>query len=511
MKTRVKILFLLPALIAGSGLLLTGRVAAQNFKTLYNFTLATGLSSTGYSLNSDGRNPYAGLAISGNTLVGTANSGGDSGWGTVFIMNTDGTGFTPVYSFSTETYIGNGITTNADGGNPQAALVVSGNALYGTASQLGHAGSGTVFALSLATGYSVVHSFTATVLIPNQTNTDYYTNGDGANPEAGLIVSGNTLYGTAENGGTHGEGTVFKVNMDGTGFTNLHNFTAIPHASTRNSDGANPIGGLVLSGNSLYGAALNGGTNGWGTVFKVNTDGSGFATLHHFTDGSDGALPADGLILSGNTLYGTASYGGSSSTGDGTVFAINTNGDGFTTLHIFTTQVNGTNSDGYDPRGGLVLSGNTLYGTAGSGGTNGFGTVFAVNISGMGFKTLYTFSAVQTNSTGVYTNSDGTQPLGGLILSSNTLYGTAAFGGTNGDGTVFSLPALGPQLTILPSGTNVVLTWTTNATGFTLESTTNLVPLVVWNTNSMAPVVISGQNTVTNPISSTQKFYRLIH
>jgi hypothetical protein len=153
MKTCVKILFLLPALLAALGLMLTGRVAAQNFKTLYNFTLATGLSSSGYSLNSDGRNPYAGLAISGNTLVGTANSGGDSGWGTVFGINTDGTGFTPFYSFSQETYIGNGITTNADGGNPQAALVVSGNALYGTASQLGHAGSGTVFVLSLATGY----------------------------------------------------------------------------------------------------------------------------------------------------------------------------------------------------------------------------------------------------------------------------------------------------------------------------------------------------------------------
>ena len=68
-----------------------------------------------------------------------------------------------------------------------------------------------------------------------------------------------------------------------------------------------------------------------------------------------------GLILSGNTLYGTAVYGGSS--GDGTVFAVNTDGTGFTTLHNFTATVYGQR-DGAFPYAGLILSGNTLYGTA---------------------------------------------------------------------------------------------------------------------------------------------------
>ena len=505
MKTQIKKLILLPALIVALDLLAAGPAAAQNFKTLYSFTLATGLSSTGYSLNSDGRNPYGGLAIEGTTLVGTANSGGDFGWGTVFILNTDGTGFMPVHSFSTETYIGNGITTNSDGGNPQAALVASGSALYGTASQLGSGGSGTVFALSLATGYAVLHPFT-------KLSAPYYsdgTNTDGANPEAGLILSGNTLYGTAEYGGTNGEGTVFRVNTDGSGFTNLHNFAAIPHASTKNSDGANPIGGLVLSGSTLYGTAQNGGTNGWGTIFAVEANGMGFTNLYHFADGSDGALPVAGFILSGNTLYGTTSYGGSSNTGGGTVFAINTNGTGFTNLHSFTAQVNGANGDGYAPRAGLVLLGNTLYGTASGGGTSGYGTVFAVNINGTGFVTLHSFSAVQTNSTGVPTNSDGTYPYGTLVISSNTLFGTAAFGGTNGDGTLFSLLALGPELSIARSGTNVILTWPTNEPGFNLEYATNLVSPTAWNTNLPAPIVFNTNNTVTNPIAGTPRFYRL--
>jgi hypothetical protein len=67
-----------------------------------------------------------------------------------------------------------------------------------------------------------------------------------------------------------------------------------------------------------------------------------------------------------------------------------------------------------------------------------------------------------------------------------------------------------PQLTIIPSGTNVILSWPTNAAGFILQSTANLVSPVVWVTNSPPPIVVNGQTTVTNPASETQKFYRLI-
>ena len=66
-----------------------------------------------------------------------------------------------------------------------------------------------------------------------------------------------------------------------------------------------------------------------------------------------------------------------------------------------------------------------------------------------------------------------------------------------------------PQLTIIPSGANVILTWPANAAGFTLQSTTNLVSPAVWITNSPAPVVVNGQYAVTNSTSGTKKFYRL--
>src|SRR5262249_35666422 len=142
-----------------------------------------------------------------------------------------------------------------------------------------------------------------------------------------------------------GFGTVYALRTDGTDFNILYSFTPVqaPPQDT-NSDGAflTDIGGLVVSGNNLYGTAVQGGPVGNGTVFSVNTDGTGFKTLHTFTGGSgssgfitnsDGAYPNAGLIISGDTLYGAARAGGSG--GGGTVFAVRTDGTGFTNLHSF--------------------------------------------------------------------------------------------------------------------------------------------------------------------------------
>ncbi len=325
--------------------------------------------------------------------------------------------------------------------------------------------------------FTTLHKFTS-VSGPSATNSD------GFDPVAGLILSGNTLYGTASRGGSSGYGTVFKINTDGTGFTTLHSFTGFPNGT--NSDGAYPVAELILSDDTLYWTANRGGSSGNGTVFRVNTDGAGFTNLHSFAYDSDGSEPVGGLLLSANTLYGTAVFGGS---GAGTVFAVNTDGTGFTNLHSFTGG-----SDGAKPYAGLILSGNALYGTAG-------GTVFAINTDGTGLTTLHSF------------NNDGGTPTARLILSGNTLYGTTRDEGSSMGGTVFSL-SFAPQLAISLSGANVVLTWPTHVagfdyTGFTLQFTTNLVSPAFWCPVSPAPLVINGQNTVTNRISGTQQYYRL--
>ena len=145
---------------------------------------------------------------------------------------------------------------------------------------------------------------------------------DGAYPYASLIISGNTLYGTVQYGGSSGNGTVFAINTDGTDFTNLHSFTAVSNSFSyyANGDGANPYGKLILSGNTLYGTTYSGGTNGNGTIFAVSTNGTEFTNLYSFTGGNDGGGPEAGLILLGNTLYGTANFGGLF--GYGTVFGL---------------------------------------------------------------------------------------------------------------------------------------------------------------------------------------------
>ena len=488
---------------------ISNALTAYTFTTLYNFSFFKYDIDVGEYTNSDGAQPEAGLILSSNTLYGTAEGGGTNGSGTVFKVNTDGSGSTTLYSFSSLPASSGYPLINSDGANPYAGLILSGNTLYGTAVNGGTNGNGTVFSVNAdGTGFTTLYNFSATVYVYPT-----YLNSDGANPYAGLILSGYTLYGTTAAGGTNGNGTVFKVNTDGSGFTTLYNFSAAPAPSYTNSDGANPYAGLILSGDTLYGTAVNGGTNGSGTVFAVNTDGSSFTTLYSFSAisgypfiNSDGVAPYGGLILSGNTLYGTTAAGGTN--GNGTLFKVNTDGTGFSSLYNFSATLGPSyiNSDGAQPEAGLILSGYTLYGTAEGGGTNGNGTVFKVNTDGSGFTTLYSFSATAQLYGGLI-NSDGANPYAGLILSGNTLYGTAVNGGTNGNGTVFalSLAAAVPvsiPLNIQLISNGVVLSWNDPASAFSLQSAP-----AVTGTFTNIPGATS---PYTNPVTGAQQFFRLM-
>jgi len=128
-----------------------------------------------------------------------------------------------------------------------------------------------------------------------------FTGSDGANPEASLTLSGSTLYGTTANGGSSNYRTVFKVNTDGTSFTLLKDFT-------NSGGGTHPSASLTLSDSTLYGTTYSGGTSDRGTVFRIDTDGTGFTVLKSFT-GSNGAYPKASLTLSESTLYGTTYQG----------------------------------------------------------------------------------------------------------------------------------------------------------------------------------------------------------
>jgi uncharacterized repeat protein (TIGR03803 family) len=314
--------------------------------------------------------------------------------------------------------------TNSDGGNP-SGLMLSSNTLFGTTEGGGSYAKGTIFKLKTdGTGFVTLHNFNG---------------GDGSDPEGSLTLASNVLYGTTRLGGSSRTGTVFAVNTDGTGFRTIYSFTG-------GSDGKDPYAGVILVSNTLYGTTYAGGNYfnndregdiGEGTVFAVNTDGTGFKILHAFSGTNDGARPCCKMLLLGTTLYGTTEQGGG---GQGTLFKINLDGTGFTNLHSFTKPYGAfpkwTNVDGIYLSWGLISSGSTLYGTALGGGNWNKGTVFAINTNGGDFKLLHTFNGTL----------DGGGPLA-LIELGRTLYGSAAYGGSAGKGSIFSIATNGTGFT----------------------------------------------------------------
>jgi uncharacterized repeat protein (TIGR03803 family) len=295
----------------------------------------------------------------------------------------------------------------------------------------------------------------------------------------------------------------------------LYSFTTTSgNPDYTNNDGAYPAGGLVLTGQTLYGMAQRGGPTGNGTIFRVNTDGSGFTNLHSFTftssvspyTNTDGAVPLGNLILSDNKLYGTTPLGGSG--GGGVVFSINTDGSDFTNLYNFTATSgpNSTNCDGSQPIAGLLLLNHTLYGAAGLGGTGGNGTIFCIGTNGFNFVNLYNFTS--TSSVSSYSNSDGAVPLGNLILSGDTLYGTTAKGGTSGSGTVFALSLPVPPLSIASIAGQSIVSWPGWGSNFSLQTTTQLY-FGNWFSITGSPAIVGTNYIFTNTLNGRAGYFRL--
>ena len=256
-------------------------------------------------------------------------------------------------------------------------------------------------------------------------------NGDGQQPFSGLIrdPSGN-LYGTTQNGGSSnscfsGCGTVFKLDKFGK-MTVLHSFAG-------GSDGATPLGGLILDrAGNLYGTTFGGGGGcgfGCGIVFKMDPAGNKTA-LHTFT-GPDGRNPRGALIRdSAGNLYGTTYAGGAH--GGGTVFKLDTTGQ-VTVLYSFAG-----NLDGERPTGGLVRDGaGNLFGTTSAGGPRGTGTLFKIDPTGKE-TILHVF----------INNTEGSEPSSLVRDAAGNFYGTTFQGGGDrscnvGCGTVFKFSLSG--------------------------------------------------------------------
>ena len=365
----------------------------------------------------DGRSP-TGLLLEGSVLYGTTNIGGLNNAGTVYRLNTDGSGFNLLHTFT-------GLSGN--GQNPRGNLAIDGSTLYGTTASFG----GSVYKIETdGTGFANLHRFNYPA-----------ARTDPESPVTGVTLVGSTIYGTTVDGGSNADpvivpnqagngGTVFSLATNGTSFTELHGF------DPSTIDGWAPRTALTSSGQVLYG--MTRGANpispNAGTIFKINADGTGFSTLHQFSNSStirpDGAFPTEnGLVLVGNRLYGVTSSGGfipGVALNRGIIFGIDTDGSNFDVLHTF-----GAGSDGAQPMGSLALDGNTIYGVTQAGGVHDKGTIYQINLDGTGYNKIHDFAGGSL---------DGSSPFeGGLIVDGNQLYGTTTRGGQFDIGVVYSL------------------------------------------------------------------------
>lgn len=301
---------------------------ADSYGTI--FKLAGGTETLLHSFGGTGdvSTPDGAVTIESNgDMYGTTTFGGSSGNGGIWKLAANGT-YTVLHNFSTN-----------EGNFARGKLIQDrrGN-FYGTALFGGANGDGTVFKFNARGKVTVLHTFSGT---------------DGEFPEHGVVRdrAGN-LYGVTAFGGADGNGTVYEVARDGT-FTTLHSFTG-------GADGGFLYGGLAIDRDgNLYGSADDGGANGVGTVFELAPDGT-LTTLYNFAGGTDGANPEGDMLRVRKSLYSVATTGGDPSCKCGGIYEITATGKE-KMLEAFTPTSGNVYSAGLTWSNG-VFYGTTEYG-----------------------------------------------------------------------------------------------------------------------------------------------------
>lgn len=382
---------------------------AQTFQVIHNFTAE----------GEDGATPTAGVTMDGaENIYGTTEFGG-AFYGTVYKLKRSGSNWlsNPLYVF----------LNGGDGANPMARVIFGPDgALYGTASGGGNS-YGTVFKLRPPP------SACKTALCPWELTALYAFGGgaDGLSPGLGdLLFEDGAIYGTTIFGGSGGDGLLYQLMPSGVGWTEsvVHNFGGV-------NDGAKPYAGVIAdSAGNLYGTTADGGPSDSGNAFQLLSSMEWTENvLHTFTDQSDGRAPVAGLIFDQMAnLYGATIDGGDG--GGGTIFELLHSDGGWThsVLYSFTGRPGGCG-----PWGTLVMDqAGSLYGTTMCDGAHDEGNVFKLTKtdSGWTYTSLYDFTG----------GSDGGNPISNVILdTAGNLYGTASTGGTgtcdNGCGVVWEI------------------------------------------------------------------------
>jgi uncharacterized repeat protein (TIGR03803 family) len=372
----------------------------------------------------DGAYPEAPPILVNGTLYGTTALGGNggcafvNGCGTVYALNASGHERV-IHAFKT------GRDGEAPGGplllDPSGSLIGPTVLGGGSGCEDGHVkGCGTIFRISTGGKERVLYRFSGGM--------------HGSQPDA-LTRARGAFYGEASGGGigkcdsleSKGCGLLFELKASGA-LTILYSFEG-------GKGGGTPQGGLLWLDGNFYGTTNGGGgtacpfNNGCGTAFKMTPSGSVNVLYEFGRSYNDAALPETGLVELDGKFYGTTFSGGRSNCaltgsgyGCGTVFEMTMAGHE-KVIYNFTSDDEG----GSFPNG-LVVVGNTLYGTAQGGGAYRCGTIFTISPAG-DLTVLYAFKG----------GTDGCGPISELTEAKGVLYGTTAGGGAHGDGTVYAI------------------------------------------------------------------------
>jgi uncharacterized repeat protein (TIGR03803 family) len=437
--------------LVSSGTMLYGVTragGANNDGVIFSFDTATQLYQKLYDFDgTNGSNPYEGLSAgSDGKLYGITAAGGAHSGGVIFSIDPSTGTYTKLYDMA----------ANASSMGP---LSLYHDKFYGLTLYDGANGSGVFFCFDPASGtYTDIHDYS-------------YSSYDGFQSPGRMVVYNDILYGVCAGGDEfnsntgYGYGQLFSYNDAGSGYTPLFNFTTSQYE---------PMG-IALYNNILYGVTYEGGVYSWGGVFsfdpasgayneltgfnqalassegniiaynnklvgigssciyQVTLDGNGtLSDLQDFSSVSPqlngaayGALLLPAAAAPPN-LWGITSTGGANSVG--AVFSVNTDGSKMQVAYNFLND----GVDGKNPYGALTEWNNVFYGTTGSGGVNGYGTLFSYNPSGAGtYKKLVDLG-------GTSGTNNGSTPRGGLVTAGKLLYGITKAGGTTDGGVIFS-------------------------------------------------------------------------
>lgn len=329
------------------------------------------------------------------TLWGMAREGGATDAGVIYKMQTDGSGFSPVYSFEA---LNEGTAIGSQG-----MVLASDGLFYGATIRGGAHDMGVLFSFDPI-------SYIYRKKLDFSPQTGAYSYG------ALMQASNGKIYGTTQWEGANGYGTLFEYNIE-------TNTLAVKYAWESGNGEATASFGVVEGDDGLlYGTRMTWGSAGKGVIFRYNPSTGMYTERYHFTDDNIGRRPNGIMIkLDDGTFLGVTESGGTG--GNGTVFHYEA------ATNVLTKKAD-VGGNGAYPVGYLTKHANgKFYGVTQSGGS-AIGTLFEYDHSNSTYTKKFSF-----------TLPDGLRPSGKLVAGEDgKLYGKTTEGGEHADqgGTFFS-------------------------------------------------------------------------